>query len=147
MAIGASCAESTVWSFLPRPPGKIYIILKKNSLRTYKNFCRKSTIYKRNVCYVTDTVKKKRGEGKKMSEDKTAKSINAEFEKKKERKSAKKKNSFAAGLKTEWKKIVWLSKERVGKQVGAVIVISAILAFLMTLIDNGALALVQIIMK
>lgn len=82
-----------------------------------------------------------------MSEDKTAKSVNAEFEKKKERKSAKKKNSFAAGLKTEWKKIVWLSKERVGKQVGAVIIISAILAFLMTLIDNGALALVQLIMK
>lgn len=82
-----------------------------------------------------------------MPEDKTAKTVNVETEKKKEKKSAKKKNSFATGLKTEWKKIVWLSKEEVGKQVGAVIVISAILAFLMTLIDNGALALVQLIMK
>lgn len=82
-----------------------------------------------------------------MSEENAANTVNAENKKKEKRKSEKKKNSFAAGLKTEWNKIVWLPKERVGKQVGAVVVISAILAFLMTLIDNGALALVQLVMK
>ena len=60
---------------------------EKFLLCTHKNFCRKSTIYKGKGNDVTDTVKKKRGEGKEMSEDKTVGTVNAENEKKKERKS------------------------------------------------------------
>lgn len=47
MAIGTLRAESTTYSFLPRPPWRKPYHAKTFLLCMYRNFCRKSTIYKR----------------------------------------------------------------------------------------------------
>lgn len=65
----------------------------------------------------------------------------------KTQKRKEKKPSFVDGVQKEWKKISWLPKERAGRQTAVVLIISALLAVLMTLIDSGVLALVDVIMR
>lgn len=48
-------------------------------------------------------------------------------------------------LKAEFKKIVWTDKKTLAKQTVAVIVISAVICLLITLVDSGALALIELI--
>ena len=58
-----------------------------------------------------------------------------------------KKESFFKNLKGEFKKIIWTDKKSLAKQTVAVIVISVILCVMITLVDSGALALVNLIIK
>ena len=58
-----------------------------------------------------------------------------------------KKKGFFKQLKAEYKKIVWTDKKTLGKQTVAVIVIAAIMCVLITLVDSGALAVVQTLVK
>ncbi|MGN0362202.1 MAG: preprotein translocase subunit SecE [Bilifractor sp.] len=66
---------------------------------------------------------------------------------KKPAKDKKKKESWFKGLKTEWDKIVWTEPKTLGRQTAAVVVISAVVCVLITLIDNLGLQLVQLIIK
>lgn len=58
-----------------------------------------------------------------------------------------KKGGFFRQLKGEFKKIIWTDKKTLTKQTIAVIVISAILCAMITLVDTGALALVNLIIR
>jgi len=58
-----------------------------------------------------------------------------------------KKKGFFKQLKAEFKKIVWTDKKTLGKQTVAVIVIAAIMCVMITLVDTGALAVVQALIK
>ncbi len=62
-----------------------------------------------------------------------------------EKKTAKK--SWFKGLKAEFNKIIWTDRKTLGKQTVAVVVITAILCLLITLIDSVGLQLVQFIIK
>ncbi len=55
--------------------------------------------------------------------------------------------SFMKGLKTEWGKIVWTDQKTLGKQTVAVVVISAIICGLITLVDSLGLQIVQLIIR
>ena len=59
----------------------------------------------------------------------------------------KAKGSFFKGLKSEFKKIIWTDKKTLAKQAIAVIVISAILCVIITLVDTGALAVINQLIK
>jgi preprotein translocase subunit SecE len=59
----------------------------------------------------------------------------------------KAKSSFFKGLKGEFKKIIWTDKKTLVKQTIAVLLISAILCVIITLVDSGALALVDLMIK
>ncbi len=48
-------------------------------------------------------------------------------------------------LKAEFKKIIWTDKKTLVKQTIAVLVISAVICVLITLVDSGALALIELI--
>ncbi|MEI3245147.1 MAG: preprotein translocase subunit SecE [Lachnospiraceae bacterium] len=61
-------------------------------------------------------------------------------------KSSKKKNWFA-GLKTEFKKIIWADNKTLAKQTSVVVVVTAILGVLISLIDSVVLQLVNLIIK
>ncbi len=65
----------------------------------------------------------------------------------KTKKSNKKKKGWFKQLKAEFKKIVWTDKKTLAKQTVAVIVISAILCVLITLVDSGALALIELVIS
>ena len=54
---------------------------------------------------------------------------------KKSKKPAAKKQSWFKGLKGQFKTISWPTPETVGKQTGAVVIISVILGVLITVID------------
>lgn len=56
---------------------------------------------------------------------------------------AKKKGGFFTGLKAEWNKVVWTSRENLLRQTIAVVAVSALTAFLITLIDSGAIAVIE----
>lgn len=66
----------------------------------------------------------------------------AETEKKK--KSGK---NWFKGLKAEFGKIIWTDKKTLGKQTAAVVVISALLCGLITLIDSVVLEIVNLLIK
>ena len=64
-----------------------------------------------------------------------------------ESKKLKGKNGFFKQLKAEFKKIIWTDRKTLTKQTIAVIVISVILCVIITLVDSGALALVNLMIK
>ena len=66
-------------------------------------------------------------------------------EKKAEKKAKKVKKNWFKGLKTEFKKIIWTDRKTLGKQTIAVIVITAIITVLITLIDSVGLQIMQLI--
>ena len=57
------------------------------------------------------------------------------------------KKSFWKGLKAEFRKVIWTDKKTLGKQTIAVVVISAIMCLLITLVDSAGLGLVEWIIK
>ena len=57
------------------------------------------------------------------------------------------KPSFWKGVKREWNKIIWTKKEDLVKQTGLVVVISLILGIIITVIDSGALKLIDLILS
>ena len=63
----------------------------------------------------------------------------------KEVKSKDKKPSFWTGIKREWNKIIWISKEDIAKRTGIVVVVSLIMGVLITVIDTAALYLVDLL--
>lgn len=65
--------------------------------------------------------------------------------KKPEKKKADGRKDWFKQLKAEFKKIIWTDKKTLAKQTVAVIIISAVLCGLITLIDSGALALIEMI--
>ncbi|MBR3276145.1 MAG: preprotein translocase subunit SecE [Eubacterium sp.] len=66
---------------------------------------------------------------------------------KKPDKNAEKKDSFFKKVKSEFKKIAWTDRKTLVKQTIAVIVISIILCIIITLVDNGALVLIEKIIQ
>ena len=54
-----------------------------------------------------------------------------------------KKIGFFQGVKREWRKIIWVKKEDLAKQTGLVVVISLLLGIIITVIDSGALKLID----
>ncbi|MCI5568682.1 MAG: preprotein translocase subunit SecE [Candidatus Alectryocaccobium sp.] len=64
-----------------------------------------------------------------------------------EKKEKKANAGFFKKLKGEFKKIIWTDKKTLTKQTIAVIAISAVLCVLITLVDTGALALVNLMIK
>ena len=54
-----------------------------------------------------------------------------------------KKTSFMQGVKREWKKINWVSREDLVKETGIVVVLSLILGVIITAVDSGALRLID----
>lgn len=79
-----------------------------------------------------------------MEEKKTEVTVNPqEKEKKKEKKNKKKINSFFSGLRTEWGRIVWTPKDALIRQSGAVLVGSAVLVLFISIVDSGALAILE----
>ncbi len=51
-------------------------------------------------------------------------------------KSAAPKESWFSGLKTEFKKIVWPTKQSLARQTTAVVVVSVVLGLIIALLDN-----------
>jgi len=64
-------------------------------------------------------------------------------ENKNDKSAGKKKNSFWTGVKQEWRKISWTSKEDLTKQTVLVVVISIVMGALITVVDSGALQLIN----
>ncbi len=64
-------------------------------------------------------------------------------ETKNEEKKQVKKKSFWQGVKSEWKKIIWPTKQDLGRQTVLVVVISVITGGLIAAIDSGALTLIN----
>lgn len=73
-----------------------------------------------------------------MNAETTAAAVRTEEKKKKQ-----KKNSFASGLRKEWNKITWPDRKKLTLQTAAVLLVTAVMAGFIVLIDSGALALVQ----
>lgn len=57
-----------------------------------------------------------------------------------------KKPSFWQGVKREWNKIIWVSKEDLMKETGVVVVISLLMGLIITAVDSGALRLIDLIL-
>jgi len=57
-----------------------------------------------------------------------------------------KKPSFWQGVKREWKKIMWPTKDDIVKRTSLVIVISLLMGVLITVIDSAALYLIDLLM-
>ena len=68
-----------------------------------------------------------------------------ELKKEAEKQPEKKKNSFFKGVKAEFKKIVWPSKDTVAKETGAVIFFGVVLGVLIAIIDAVVKAGLQLI--
>ncbi|HAU85179.1 MAG TPA: preprotein translocase subunit SecE [Lachnospiraceae bacterium] len=68
-------------------------------------------------------------------------------EKAKAKDGASKKNSFFAGLKAEFNKVIWPSKDTIVKQSTAVVVVSIILGIVISLLDMGIIFCVKEILK
>ncbi len=64
-----------------------------------------------------------------------------------EKKEKKAKTGFFKQLKGEFKKIIWTDKKTLAKQTVAVIAISVALCVIITLVDSGALALVNLMIN
>lgn len=76
---------------------------------------------------------------------------NTQAEVKTKAKSAKngkdKKESFWSGVKKEWNKIIWLPKKDVGRQTALTVVISLIMGIIISVVDSGALKLIEKILS
>ena len=70
----------------------------------------------------------------------------ADNEKKAVKSKDKKQMSFWQGVKREWKKIIWPTKNDIVKRTGLVVVISLIMGIIITVIDSAALYLIDLIM-
>ena len=55
----------------------------------------------------------------------------------------KKKKSFLSGLRTEWCRIVWTPKDELIRQSAIVLIGSAVLVLFISIIDSGALAVIE----
>ena len=64
-----------------------------------------------------------------------------------EKKQKAPKKSWTKGLQAEFKKIIWPDKQSLVKQTAAVVVITAILGVLITVIDSGILQLLNLLIK
>ena len=71
----------------------------------------------------------------------------ADNEKKAVKANEKKQMSFWQGVKREWKKIMWPTKDDIIKRTGLVVVISLIMGIIITVIDSAALYLIDPIMS
>ena len=58
-------------------------------------------------------------------------------------KAKDKKPGFFQGVKREWRKIMWTKKEDLAKQTALVVVISLIMGIIITLVDSGALKVIN----
>lgn len=58
-------------------------------------------------------------------------------------KAKEKKTSFWQGVKQEWRKIIWVPKNKLAKQSGLVVVISLLLGIIISVIDQGAIYLIN----
>ena len=58
-------------------------------------------------------------------------------------KKDKKKKSFFSGLRTEWGRIVWTPKADLIRQSAAVLIGSAVLVLIISIIDSGSLAIIE----
>ncbi|MDO4804937.1 MAG: preprotein translocase subunit SecE [Lachnospiraceae bacterium] len=58
-----------------------------------------------------------------------------------------KKKSFFKGVRQEWKKIVWPTRDDLTRQTALVVVISLVMGTIITLFDNAALQLVNWLMS
>lgn len=61
-------------------------------------------------------------------------------------KPKEKKQSFWQGVKNEWRKIIWPTKEDVGRQTALVVIISILLGVIITVVDSAALQIVNALM-
>ena len=57
------------------------------------------------------------------------------------------KKNWIAGLKAEFKKIIWADNVTLAKQTGIVVAVTAVLGILISLIDSVVLQLVNLIIK
>jgi len=57
------------------------------------------------------------------------------------------KKSWSKGLKAEFDKIIWTDRKTLGKQTAAVVIISAVICVLITLVDSASLQLIEMIIK
>ena len=57
------------------------------------------------------------------------------------------KSSWWKGLKAEWKKIVWPSRNTLAKESAAVVIITVILGLLIKLVDFGVEQILGLILK
>ena len=64
-----------------------------------------------------------------------AEELKKDTEKKAEKKPEQKKNSFFKGVKSEFKKIIWPTKETVVSETGAVVFFGVVLGVLIAIID------------
>ena len=64
-----------------------------------------------------------------------------------EKKQKAPKKSWTKGLQAEFKKIIWPDKQSLVKQTAAVVVITAILGVLITVIDSGVRQLLNLLIK
>lgn len=63
------------------------------------------------------------------------------------KKAAEKKDSFFDGVRKEWKRILWPSKDELIKQTSLVVVVSIIMGAVIAVIDSVALQLVNWLMS
>lgn len=61
----------------------------------------------------------------------------------KDKAKADKKVSFWTGVKREWGKIIWLTREDIIKQTGLVVVMSLLMGVVIAVVDNAALRLIN----
>ena len=57
------------------------------------------------------------------------------------------KSSWWKGLKAEWKKIIWPSRNTLAKESAAVVIITVILGLLIKLVDLGVGQILELILK
>ncbi len=65
----------------------------------------------------------------------------------KAREVASKKSSFFNGLKAEFNKVIWPTKDTIMKQTTAVVVVSVILGIVISLLDTGIIFGIKEILK
>ena len=66
---------------------------------------------------------------------------------KKDQKGKKIKKRWFKGLKAEFQKIIWIDKQTLGRKIIVVVVISAMICALITLIDSVVLQFIEFIIK
>jgi len=64
-----------------------------------------------------------------------------------EKKTPAKKDSFFAGVKKEWNKIIWPTRDDLVKQTAVVVLVSIIMGAIITVADSAALQLVNWLMS
>ena len=64
-----------------------------------------------------------------------------------EKKAPAKKDSFFAGVRKEWNKIIWPTRDDLVKQTAVVVFVSIIMGAIITVADSAALQLVNWLMS